>query len=191
MKSRALVGRILYTTLIAAGLALGSPIASAQNVGFAGPSYIGCGSFPTGAKAQSKLWFHDGKWWGSLWSEPLRKFTIHRFEHSSQNWTDTGIIIDPRHNSHSDCMMDGNQLYVGSHRFLANGNATGNPIGLYRFTYQDVQGVPIPHVITFVRDGRTYWREEYVEPRPGVPLDSALFDPAQWAEKFGTATTTP
>ena len=137
MKNDAFVGRILYTFVLTAGLALAAPTSSAQNVGFAGPSYVGSGSFPTGAKAQSKLWFHDGKWWGSLWSEAERRFTIHRYETSSHTWTDTGVIIDPRHNSHSDCMMEGNKLYVGSHRFLTNANEVGNPIGLYRFTYVD------------------------------------------------------
>ena len=53
------------------------------------------------------------------------------------------------------------------------------------FTYQDIEGVAVPKVITFLRDGRTYWREEYVEARLNVPLDSALFDPALWAARFG------
>lgn len=57
----------------------------------------------------------------------------------------------------------------------------------YQFTYQDVNGVAVPKVITFLRDGRKYWVEEYTEVRLGVPLDAALFDPAQWADKFGSA----
>jgi hypothetical protein len=45
----------------------------------------------------------------------------------------------------------------------------------------------VPQVITFLRDGRPYWREEYTEVRLGVPLDDALFDPAQWTARFGSA----
>jgi hypothetical protein len=60
----------------------------------------------------------------------------------------------------------------------------------HHFTYQDVSGVAVPHVITFLRDGKPYWREEYTEVRLGVPLDDALFDPAQWVARFGSAQST-
>lgn len=70
-------------------------------------------------------------------------------------------------------------------------NAQGRTIvSENRFTYQDVDSIAIPHVITFLRDGRPYWREEYTDVRLNVPLDSALFDPAQWSARFGSALAT-
>ena len=51
--------------------------------------------------------------------------------------------------------------------------------------YQEVEGVPVPKVILFLRDGRATWREEYTEARLNVPLDSALFDPSRWDAVFG------
>lgn len=56
--------------------------------------------------------------------------------------------------------------------------------------YQDVNGIPVPKVILFLRDGRPSVREEYVEVRLDVPLDEATFDPARWAERFGAASPT-
>ena len=51
-----------------------------------------------------------------------------------------------------------------------------------RFTeYQEIEGIPVPKVILFLRDGRPSWREEYVDARVNVPLDAALFDPARWS----------
>jgi hypothetical protein len=89
------------------------------------------------------------------------------------------------------------QFWVDAERMvlvrLVQKNTTGQGrtvISENRFTYQDVNGVAIPHVIIFLRDGRPYWREEYTEVRLGVPLDDALFDPAQWTERFGSALTT-
>ena len=44
-------------------LAVGAP--TAQAAGTRGPAYVSAGvSAPTGQKPQSKLWFHDGSWWG-------------------------------------------------------------------------------------------------------------------------------
>ena len=58
-----------------------------------------------------------------------------------------------------------------------------------RFTdYQDIDGVPVPKVILFLRDGRPTWREEYTEARLNVPIDSMLFDPARWEAGFRRAT---
>ena len=84
------------------------------------------------------------------------------------------------------------QFWVDAERLLLvrlvqkNTNAQGRTIVTEnRFTYQDVGGVAVPKVILFLRDGRPYWREEYTEVRLNVPLDDALFDPAQWAARFG------
>lgn len=52
----------------------------------------------------------------------------------------------------------------------------------YRFTYQDVGGFAVPSEILFVRDGRPFYRERYVDVRVDVPVDDALFDPALWSQ---------
>lgn len=46
--------------------------------------------------------------------------------------------------------------------------------------YRDVDGVPMVHEITFVRDGQRVFRERYTSVRTNERLDSALFDPARW-----------
>ena len=47
---------------------------------------------PTGEKPQSKLWFNDGIWWGSIWSKT--KYTIQGLD-ASGTWVNTGVPIDP------------------------------------------------------------------------------------------------
>lgn len=106
----------------------------AQDLGRQGPSYSGSGSWPSGTKPQSKLWHHDGKWWGSLYSATAHEFRIHRLLPASQTWIDTGVTIDARHTSHADCLSVGDTLYVGSHRFEELG-FDGNPMLVMRYHY--------------------------------------------------------
>src|SRR4030095_7261596 len=99
-----------------------------------GPSYVGAGSFPSGTKPQSKLWFHDGWWWGSLFSTTAREFRIHRLDPASATWIDTGTTIDARHTSHADCLSDGDRLYGVSHHFQ-EGGAAGFRLIVARYSY--------------------------------------------------------
>ncbi len=127
---RAFRGRALF-------LAVGMLLASrgvAQDLGREGPSYVGAGATPSGSKPQSKLWFHDGSWWASLFSTTDRVFRIHRLDRATVEWVDTGVTIDSRHTSRSDCLVDGNRLYIGSHHFQEEG-FIGFPLLVYRFTY--------------------------------------------------------
>src|SRR5690348_11003278 len=41
-------------------------------------------STPTGEKPESKLWFNDGVWWGSLFSTTTSTYHIYRFNASTQ-----------------------------------------------------------------------------------------------------------
>jgi hypothetical protein len=84
------------------------------------------------------------------------------------------------------------QFWVDAERLLLvrviqrSTNAQGRTtVSENHLTYQDVDSIPVPKVITFLRDGRPYWKEEYVEVRLNVPLDEALFDPTKWSERFG------
>ena len=71
-------------------------------------------SSPTAEKPQSKLWFYDGIWWGSLFDKNSGSFTIHRLNWSTQKWTNTGVLIDYRNDSKADTMWTGNRLYIAT-----------------------------------------------------------------------------
>jgi hypothetical protein len=86
---------------------------------------------PTGEKPQSKLWFNDGIWWGSIWSKT--KYTIQRYDVSG-SWVDTGVTIDPRDKSQADMLWDGTHLYAISN--VHEASSTLDPaVRLYRFSY--------------------------------------------------------
>jgi PKD repeat protein len=130
----------VFTTLPAGILVLLVATASnshAQVAGFRGRSYEGAGSYPTGTKPESKLWWNDGSWWGCLWSAPSRSFTIQRLNVDTQSWMNTGVAVDRRPNSHADCLWDGTKLYIASHRFTLQDD-TGSPLELYRYGYDPV-----------------------------------------------------
>jgi hypothetical protein len=126
-------------TLTAAALALVIAFAlalapSARAAGTRDFSYAGATqpSAPTADKPQSKLWFNDGSWWGSLWNGA--DFTIHRFDVAAQSWTDTKTVIDARSKSHADMLWDGAHLYALSS--IIQGGASNDPsVRLYRFAY--------------------------------------------------------
>lgn len=69
---------------------------------------------PTEDKPQSKLWFHDGSWWGLLYSPVEHATVIERLDASTQTWVDTGTVVDSRRTARADVLWDGQKLYVGS-----------------------------------------------------------------------------
>jgi hypothetical protein len=107
---------------------------------FTYPNGVGGNSEPTGEKPESKLWWNDGYWWGSLWSSTGGAYHIYRLELSSQDWVDTGVALDDRIDSRADTLWDqaSQKLYVVSHIFAANAGAPA-PAGergeLYRYSY--------------------------------------------------------
>jgi hypothetical protein len=100
--------------------------------GFKGPSYSGAVA-PTGAKAQSKLWYHDGIWWGSMFSASAGDFHIHRLDWTTQTWTDTGVLIDTRNGASVDTLWDDTKLYVAS--VVPNSTTPANAAQLRRYSY--------------------------------------------------------
>ncbi|RJU00253.1 hypothetical protein D6T65_12860 [Arthrobacter frigidicola] len=91
--------------------------AQAADVGVPGPSYAGDGvRTPTADKAQSKLWIQDGTWWGLMWSASANATKIHRLDAATQEWQETGTVIDARPNARGDALWDerGGKLYVVS-----------------------------------------------------------------------------
>lgn len=81
---------------------------------------------PSGQKPQSKLWFNDGIWWGSLFKpsaagDPANEYRIFQFDPAGQSWADTGTPLDARNSSEADTLWDGTHLYVASSSDLTTG----------------------------------------------------------------------
>lgn len=95
---------------------------------------------PTGEKPESKLWWNDGIWWGTLWNPSENTYRIHRLDWEAQVWEDTGVSVDNRPISKADALWDAenNKLYVVSHfdtefsRKITDPEKWGR---LYRFSY--------------------------------------------------------
>jgi len=123
-----------------AGLLLALPntaSAATGDVGYQDQSFSGTGT-PTGTKrAESVLWWNDGSWWADMWSTSAQDFHIFRLNLSTQTWSDTGVTIDTRSNTHADVLWDGAHVYVASHEFVADEQAavSGSPSYLFRFSY--------------------------------------------------------
>ncbi|MFN8187972.1 MAG: SwmB domain-containing protein [Gaiellales bacterium] len=131
--------RVLAAATAAAGLlAVSAPAALAGpgDLGVEGPSFSGAnaGVPPSGSKPESKLWWNDGAWWGSLFDSVSGDFHIFRFDVQTQAWTDTGVPIDSRNNSIQDTLWDGTRLYVSSHVY-SESPSSGKPSSLYRYSY--------------------------------------------------------
>jgi uncharacterized protein YcfL len=94
----------------------------------------------TGEKPESKLWWNDGYWWGSLFNETAGEYHIYRLDWGNQNWVDTGVLLDDRPDSKADILWDGTHLYVLSHIFtdfskrVAGSDNWGR---LYRYSYDE------------------------------------------------------
>ena len=141
-----------FAQVLAAGLALllailtAAPLAAAPapaaDVGVADFSFFykpaGASSnrvlAPTGEKPQSKLWYNDGRWWADLFSPAARAHRIFVLNRATQQWADTGVTLDPRPQTKSDCLWDGTHLYVASGGGL---EATGAALDakLFRYSY--------------------------------------------------------
>jgi len=86
---------------------------AANNTGYKDFSYSGV-SAPTGQKPQSKLWYNDGIWWGSLYNKNSGRYEIYRFNWNANSWSTTGTLIDVRKKSSADALWDGSKLYIVS-----------------------------------------------------------------------------
>jgi len=110
------------------------------DAGFRDYSYGTVTNTPTGDKPESKLWWNDGSWWGSLFNGSAKEYHIYRFDVSRQEWTDTGTALDTRKSSRADVLWDeaSQRLYVVSHMFTTNAqpHASQSQWGrLFRYAY--------------------------------------------------------
>src|SRR5215211_147266 len=104
---------LLVALVLLSGYALAAP--AAQDVGYRDFSYDAASVVaPTGQKPQSKLWFNDGTWWGSLFNRSAEEHHIYRYDRATHTWSDTGTVIDERNSSKADTLWDGSHLYVAT-----------------------------------------------------------------------------
>jgi hypothetical protein len=144
--------RVLLFAILPLGLFLSSfsaqPLVRAEPAPAANTGYVDFSFFynasgkstpnqvlsPTGEKPQSKLWYHDGRWWADMFSSAARAHHIFVLNRQTQKWVDTGTALDNRPQTKSDCLWDGAHLYVVSGGGLV---ATGADLDarLYRYSY--------------------------------------------------------
>jgi hypothetical protein len=68
----------------------------------------------TAEKPESKLWHHDGSWWGTLYKVAAGAYRIHRLDMATMKWLDTGAVVDTRPKSRQDALSVGDTLYMVS-----------------------------------------------------------------------------
>lgn len=105
-------------------------------------------SAPTGQKPQSKLWFNDGIWWGSLFNKSTDNYEIYKLNLATQQWTSTGVIIDSRNTSSADTLWDGSHLYIVSAGTAVSDNTASAKVVRYSYnsvnkTYTQDSGFPV------------------------------------------------
>jgi hypothetical protein len=139
--------RLLIALLLAAAGVVALPVAAqAADVGKPGPSYAGDGvETPTADKAQSKLWYQDGTWWGLMWSASANATKIHKLDGPTQAWQETATVVDARPSARGDALWDAKtgKLYVVSGTTVLSewttpptqAAVTAGSAALHRFSY--------------------------------------------------------
>ncbi len=170
------------------------------------PSGVGENEEATAEKPESKLWFNDGFWWGSLWSTSGNAYRIHRLDPATQCWIDTGTNLDTRMASKSDALWDGTKLYVVSHIWSRIGDPApaGQRGQLFRYSYNPATdayspdaGFPVEvtgghgEALTIAKDSTGRLWVTYVESQQ-VMVNTSLCSPAcndaSWGSPFGLGT---
>src|SRR3990172_8985948 len=94
-------GTLVLPILLMAGLLLSAnpltSLAAPVDTGYRDFSYGTTGNAaPSGEKPESKLWWNDGVWWGSLYNDAAQAYHIYRLDLGTQAWVDTGTTLDTR-----------------------------------------------------------------------------------------------
>ncbi|MEN9938000.1 MAG: hypothetical protein RLZZ387_4579 [Chloroflexota bacterium] len=155
-------------------------------------------SAPTGEKPESKLWWHDGFWWGNLYSPTAQQYRIHRLSLARRAWIDTGVSADDRSGSKGDVLWDGTHLYIVSQVFTTSASPTLSNWGrLYRYSYHAAstryvldQGFPVTNVtrgkseaLVLAKDSTGQLWVTYVE-AGRVMLNHTIGSDMVWGEPF-------
>lgn len=155
-------------------------------------------SDPASEMQQSKLWWHDVIWWGSLWNPASNRYEIYRLDRASQTWQSRGVALDDRNRSKADVLWDGDYLYVLSERYASTGAAASeaNSARLYRYSYdassksyQPSPGFPViinsatSETITLAKDGAGKLWATWVQGGV-VMVNRSLDDDLSWGTPF-------
>ncbi len=133
---------VLVTALSASGLLVATAASAGPgDFGFQDQSTVGAGTVagelaPTADKPESKLWYAGGLWWADMWDTVSSQHHIFQLNRGTEQWTDTGVVLDDRASTQSDTLWDGSHLYVSSH-VIADDSAhalASNPARFYRYT---------------------------------------------------------
>jgi len=190
------------TVAVPGGPAGGSP---SSDSAFAQPAPPRTGSFqdarltgysgaaPTADKAQSKLWFADGTWWAVMIDPKSQTFRIHRLDWATQEWRDTGAVVDDRTFAEVDCLWDGRHLYVAS---AGGAPYRGQAGAVSRFSYDAAtktwsrdRGFPVQLTANGVstmmieRDSTGRLWTSYID-RGHLVLNRSMGDDLTWGEPF-------
>src|SRR5438128_3950160 len=107
-------------------------------VGYVDQSYAPLTGSPSGTKPESKLWWAHGSWWAVLEDGPAQNEHIFRLDRTTEEWVDTGVVVDDRPDARADVLWDKahDKLYVASHEYVASGAASATSQGaVWRFSY--------------------------------------------------------
>ena len=69
---------------------------------------------PAASRAGSRLWHAAGAWWAALTQPATDRTMIFRLDPATQQWIDTGTLIDERPFADPDVLWTGEHLYVVS-----------------------------------------------------------------------------
>ncbi len=129
------------------------PPALVVDVADAGPAFVlDTSDEPTGDVGQSKLWFHDGAWWGVLIAEGSGAYHIHRFDWEGGRWIDTGAVVAPRASVQPDVVAEGESVWIATGGWATTSRAAS----LFRFSYDAEHGryAPDPDLPVRIADER-------------------------------------
>lgn len=188
----------LVGTLFISGVA-----AVAVATGHRGPVFGEAAEEPTQDVTQSKVWYHDGKWWAGMFDDTTDANFIYRLDGTA--WTKTEAELDDRNDSHADYLWDGTNLHVAS----VNGDSAADAIEYYKYGYDTASdtwalvsgpiqvGVGPSESVTIARSGSNLW---ITFTNPGatderkVMVNNSTDNGATWSSTTGSqlvAGTTP
>jgi hypothetical protein len=132
----------LFATVLVGSMAISAVLASTpvQN-GYRDQAYAGGAFRPTAEKPQSKLWFTNNQWFAGIFlhrttpAPTISEFRIYQLDETTHNWTDTGVKVDTRDQTHGDYLWNEatQTLWVAS---AAPPDAAGNDaIKVFKYDY--------------------------------------------------------
>ncbi len=154
-RTRRAAGIAAFLAALVAASALGAllpaPSGAAEgDVGVEGPAYVAATN-PTYARAQRKVWTHDGHTFAALLEtqptgpgdDPDADHVVHRLDGAT--WVPTDTTLDTRATAKVDVVSVGDVLYVVSHKYVSTATGVavtqaGDTTRINRLTYTPATG---------------------------------------------------